>query len=174
MKDFNGQNTMNAMSLLSTLEVDGRKQSTESLTKECLLEHHKLHSSQIVGSCLDNSIKASSSGIKSLLKLFSSSHNRFAFQKPGSVTSLVRSDVVLKDFKNPFKKMDSSLTDKSVLQMTGRTSVSETVKSSTSMKFPLSVEEEEELVDDPDSFDSGLKLGSVTSQCQPATSLSQW
>jgi hypothetical protein len=171
VKDSDSRKTMNAMSLLATLEVDGNKQSTDSLTKECSLEHHKSHSSQIVKSCLGNSIKASSSGMKSLSKTFSWSHSRFAFQKSKSVTSLVRSGAVKKDFKNPFRKTDSSHKDKSVLQVTSRTSVSETVRASTSMQLPLSVEEEEELVDDPSSVDSGLELGPVTSRHLPATSL---
>jgi hypothetical protein len=171
VKDPDIQNATNAVSLLTTLDVVGRRQSTDAVTKECLLEGDKSQSSEIAKSCSGNSIKTSTTGTKSLLKSFSWSHNRFGFQKSKSVTSLVRSDAVIKDFKNPFRKTDTPPKDKSVLQVTGRTSVSETVRAPVSVQLPLPVEEEEQLVDDPDSVDSGLGVCSVTSYHQPATSV---
>ncbi|XP_021927071.1 exonuclease 1 isoform X2 [Zootermopsis nevadensis] len=156
--------TTNAISVLTMLEVTGRKQSNDNLTNErSLVEHHKSHSSQIIKSCSGNSIQALPSGKKSISKSFSWSDNRFGFQKSESVTSLMRSDAVIKDFKNPFRKTDSCHKENFL--------VTETVKASPSLQSPLPIEKEEDLVDDQNLVDSGLELGPVTSCHQPATSL---
>lgn len=167
-----GDKTMNAVSLLATLDVDGRKLSTDSSTKECLLDCNKSQSSMqklfvtksSTGS--GNRIKTSAAGT-SLSKAFSWSDNKFGFQKPKSISSLNISDALIKDFKNPFRKTDSSPKDESMQQATDRTSVNEACASTSSS---LSVEEEEEMVDDPSPADSGLELGTFASPHQQPTS----
>lgn len=168
-----GDKTMNAVSLLATLDVDGRKLSTDSSTKECLLDCNKSQSStrklfvtkSNTGS--GNRIKTSAAGTTSLSKAFSWSDNKFGFQKLKSISSLNRSDALIKDFKNPFRKTDSSPKDESMQQDTDRTSVNEACASTSSS---LSVEEEEEMVDDPSPADSGLELGTLASPHQQPTS----
>ena len=108
-----------------------------------------------------------STGMKSLSKSFSWSCNRFGFQKRTNIRSLDRSAAVIKDFKNPFKKTDLSPKDKVMLQVTDSTSV---MDGSTSASLPLTVEEEEVVVDDPSPVDSGLELSPLTSPQKNATS----
>jgi hypothetical protein len=151
---------VNAVSLVATLDV-----STDS-TKECLLHCNKSQSSlhklftakSNTGS--GNRIKTAAAGTKSRTKAFCWSHNKFGFQGSKNITSLNRSDALTKDFKNPFRKTDSSPKDKSVQQATDCTSASSL----------LSVEEEEEMEDDPSSADSGLELGTSASPRQQSTS----
>jgi hypothetical protein len=170
----NNAKTMNAGSLLTKLDVDGRKLSADSSTKECLLDCNKSQASMQklfvakseIGS--GKRIKTSAMGTKSLSKAFSWSHNKFGFQKSKSIASLSRSAALIEDFKNPFRKTDSSPKDETMQQTTDRTSVSE-VSASTSSS--LSVEEEEEMVDDPSPADSGLELGTLASPHQQPTSL---
>jgi hypothetical protein len=172
MHDSGGDKKVNAVSLLATLDVDGRKVSTDS-TNECLLHCNKSQSSlqklfvakSNTGS--GNRIKTSAAGTKSLTKAFCWSHNKFGFQGSKNITSLNRSDALTKDFKNPFRKADSSPKDKSMQQTTDSTSVIEARTSASSL---LSVEEEEEMEDDPSSIDSGLELGtSASPHQQPST-----
>ena len=172
-KCHNSFKAMNATSVLDTLDMDEGNTSTNAPTKECE-SGCETSQSNIEKPCLvksecssGDSMKTASTGMKSLSKSFSWSCNRFGFQKRTSIRSLDRSAAVIKDFRNPFKKTDLSPKDKVMLQVTDRTSVME---GSTSASLPLTVEEEEVLVDDPSPVDSGLELSPLTSPQKNATS----
>jgi hypothetical protein len=161
-----GDKKLNAVSLLTTLDVDGRKYPTDSSTEKCLLHCNKSQSSlQKLFSV--KSSNGSGNRIKSSAATFCWSHNKFGSQVPKNITSLNRSDALTKDFKNPFRKTDSSPKDESVQQATDKTSVIEAPSSTSSL---LSVEEEEEMEDDPSPADSGLELGTSASPPQQPAS----
>jgi hypothetical protein len=157
---------MNATSVLDTLDMDEGNPSTNGATEECESGCETSPSNigkpcTVISECSSgDSMKTASTGVNSLSKSFSWSCNRFGFQKRTSIRSLDRSAAVIKDFKNPFKKTDLSPRDKVMLQVTDRTSVME---GSTSASLPLTVEEEEVVVDDPSPVDSGLELSPLTS-----------
>jgi hypothetical protein len=161
-----GDKTMNAVSLHATLDVDGRKLSTDSSTKECLSDCNKSQKLSVAKSNTGsgNRSKTSAAGT-SFSKAFSWSHNKFGFQRSKSISSLNRSDSLVKDFKNPFRKTDSCPRDESMQQATDRTSVNE-VSASTSSSLSV----EEGMVDDPSPADSGLESGTSTSPHQQPTS----
>jgi len=172
-KCHNSFKTMNATSVLDTLDMDEGNPSTNAPTEECE-SACEISQSNIEKPCIvkseyssGDSMKTAPTGVKSLSKSFSWSCNRFGFQKRTSIRSLDRSAAVIKDFKNPFKKTDLSPKDKVMLQVTDRTSVME---GSTSASLPLTVEEEEVVVDDPSPVDSGLELSPLTSPQKNATS----
>lgn len=172
IKCHNSYKTMNATSVLATLDMDGGNPSTDAPTKECESECETSQSIErpciVKSECSSgDSMKTASMGMKSLSKSFSWSCNRFGFQKRTGITSLDRSAAVIKDFKNPFKKTHLSPKDKVMLNVTDRTSVME---ASASVSPPLTVEEEEVVVDDPSPVDSGLELSPLTSPQQNATS----
>ena len=172
-KCHNSLKTMTATSVLDTLDMDEGNPSTNAATKECEsgceTSQCNIEKLCVVSSeCSSgDSMKTASTGMKSLSKSFSWSCNRFGFQKRTSIGSLDRSAAVIKDFKNPFKKTDLSPKDKVMLQVTDRTSVME---GSSSASLPMTVEEEEVVVDDPSPVDSGLELSPLTSPQKNATS----
>ena len=172
-KCHNSFKTMTATSVLDTLDMDEGNPSTNAATNECE-SGCETSQSNIEKPCIvksecssGDSMKTASTGMKSLSKSFSWSCNRFGFQKRTSIRSLDRSAAVIKDFKNPFKKTDLSPKDKVMLQVSDRTSVME---GSSSASLPLTVEEEEVVVDDPSPVDSGLELSPLTSPQKNATS----
>lgn len=172
-KCHNTFKTMNATSVLDTLDMDEGNPSTNSSTKECE-SGYETSQSKIEKPCIvksecssGDSMTTASTGLKSLSKSFSWSCNRFGFQKRTNIRSLDRSAAVIKDFKNPFKKTDLSPKDKVMLQVTDSTSV---MDGSTSASLPLTVEEEEVVVDDPSPVDSGLELSPLSSPQKNATS----
>jgi len=168
-KCLNSFKTMTATSVLDTLDMDEGNPSSNAPTKECETSQSNIEKPCIVKSeCSSgDSMKTASTGMMSLSKSFSWSCNRFGFQKHTSIRSLDRSAAVIKDFKNPFKKTDLSPKEKVMLQVTDRTSV---LEGSTSASLPLTVEEEEVVVDDPSPVDSGLELSPLTSPQKNATS----
>lgn len=155
---------VNAMPLFATLDVDCRKLSIDSLY--CNKSQSGLQ--KLFVAKAGNRIKTSAAaGNTSFTKAFCWSNNRFGFQKSKNITSFNRSDALAKDFKNPFRKTNSSPKDEMMQQATDKTSVIEAPTSASSL---LSVEEEEEMVDDPSPVDSGLELGTLASPHQQPVS----
>jgi hypothetical protein len=175
VQDPGSSKTMNAMSLFATLDTCDRKSSTYSPTNECLSQGDKSQSNfpetHTTESEICSSNRTLSTGMKPVSKSFTWSQNKFSFSKPKSVTSLDRSSAVLKDFKNPLKKIDSSPRHESQ-QVNDRSSASEVVAVSASVSSSLLVEEEgeEESVDHPSPVDSGIELDPLISPCQQAAS----
>jgi hypothetical protein len=163
----------NATSLLATLDVGDGKLSTGPTAKECVSGCETSQSSiekpcVVKAECPScDSIKTSSMGMKSLSKSFSWSSKKFGSQNSKIITSLDRAGAVMKDFKNPFKKTSLSPKDDVMLQVTDGTCVME---ASTSASLPLTMEEEEAVVDDPVAVDSELELGPLATSHQKVTS----